>query len=317
MEKFRSYGTSPLNKSMRPWLLAMASLERKAMFEQFVTHLFNGTIIGSAYGLMGVGMTLIFGLMSVVNFAHGELYMLGAFLVFSLVTFLHLNYFISIVLGMGGIFILGAVLERLTIKPIRNAPVLMTALVTIGLSIFFKNTALVIWGGVPKKIVNPFPSASIELGFLYVTWPRVFTLVITILIIVVLHYFIKNAKVGKAMRATFENKDAAALMGIKIDRIYAYTFCIGSALAGIAGILLGTVYLVYPTMGELAVLKAFIVVIMGGMGNFIGAFFSGIILGISESLGAGFISTGYKDAIGFLIVILVLIFRPQGLFGEK
>lgn len=286
------------------------------MFEQLMTHMFNGAIVGSAYGLMGVGMTLIFGLMNVVNFAHGEIYMLGAFFVYSLVTLLHLNYFLSILVGMGTILIFGAILERLTIKPIRNAPVLMTALVTIGLSIFLKNTALVIWGGVPKKILNPFPSAPLKLGFLYITQLRIFCLVFTIFIIILLHYLIKKTKLGKAMRATFENKDAAALMGIRVDHIHLYTFAIGSAMAAIAGILLGTVYLVYPTMGELAVLKAFIVVIMGGMGNFVGAFFSGIILGISESLGAGFISTGYKDAVGFVIVILVLLFRPQGLFGE-
>ena len=286
------------------------------MFEQFVTHMFNGAIIGSAYGLMGVGLTLIFGLMNVVNFAHGELYMLGAFFVYSLVAILQLNYFFSIILGMGGVLVFGGIIERLTIKPIRNAPILMTALVTIGLSIFLKNTALVIWGGVPKKIPNPFPPASLKLGYVYVTQPRIFALLLTIGVIILLHYLIRKTKLGKAMRATFENKDAAALMGIRVDRIYLYTFAIGSVVAAMAGILLGTIYLVYPTMGELAVLKAFIIVIMGGMGNFVGAFFSGIILGISESLGAGFISTGYKDAVGFVIVILVLLFRPQGLFGE-
>jgi branched-chain amino acid transport system permease protein len=286
------------------------------MFEQFVTHMFNGAIIGSAYGLMGVGLTLIFGLMNVVNFAHGELYMLGAFFVYSLVAILQVNYFLSILLGMGGVLVFGGIIERFTIKPIRNAPILMTALVTIGLSIFLKNTALVIWGGVPKKIPNPFPSASLKLGYVYVTQPRIFALLLTIGVVILLHYLIKKTKLGKAMRATFENKDAAALMGIRVDRIYLYTFAIGSVVAAMAGILLGTIYLVYPTMGELAVLKAFIIVIMGGMGNFVGAFFSGIILGISESLGAGFISTGYKDAVGFVIVILVLLFRPQGLFGE-
>jgi len=286
------------------------------MFEQFVTHMFNGAIIGSAYGLMGVGLTLIFGLMNVVNFAHGELYMLGAFFVYSLVAILQVNYFLSILLGMGGVLVFGGIIERFTIKPIRNAPILMTALVTIGLSIFLKNTALVIWGGVPKKIPNPFPSASLKLGYIYVTQPRIFALLLTIGVVILLHYLIKKTKLGKAMRATFENKDAAALMGIRVDRIYLYTFAIGSVVAAMAGILLGTIYLVYPTMGELAVLKAFIIVIMGGMGNFVGAFFSGIILGISESLGAGFISTGYKDAVGFVIVILVLLFRPQGLFGE-
>lgn len=296
-------GASPL------WVL-------KAMFEQFITHVFNGAIIGSAYGLMGVGLTIIFGRMNVVNFAHGELYMLGAFFVFSLVTLLHLNYFLSILIGIGGILVFGIVIERLTIKPIRNAPILMTALVTIGLSIFLKNTALMIWGGVPKKIPHPFPTASLKLGYVYVTQPRIFALLLTVCVILLLHYLIKKTKLGKAMRATFENKDAAALMGIRVDRIYLDTFAIGSVMAAMAGILLGTIYLVYPTMGELAVLKAFIIVIMGGMGNFIGAFFSGIILGISESLGAGFISTSYKDAVGFVIVILVLLFRPKGLFGE-
>jgi branched-chain amino acid transport system permease protein len=286
------------------------------MFQQFVTHMFNGAIIGSAYGLMGVGLTLIFGLMNVVNFAHGELYMLGAFFVYSLVAIFQVNFFLAILLGMGGVLVFGAIIERLTIKPIRNAPILMTALVTIGLSIFLKNTALVIWGGVPKKIPNPFPSASLKLGYVYVTQPRIFALLLTIGVIILLHYLIKKTKLGKAMRATFENKDAAALMGIRVDRIYLYTFGIGSVVAAMAGILLGTIYLVYPTMGELAVLKAFIIVIMGGMGNFVGAFLSGIILGISESLGAGFISTGYKDAVGFVIVILILLFRPQGLFGE-
>jgi branched-chain amino acid transport system permease protein len=286
------------------------------MFQQFITHVFNGAIIGSAYGLMGVGLTLIFGLMNVVNFAHGELYMLGAFFVYTLVTIFQVNYFLAILLGMGGVLVFGAIIERLTIKPIRNAPILMTALVTIGLSIFLKNTALVIWGGVPKKIPNPFPSASLKLGYVYVTQPRIFALLLTIGVIILLHYLIKKTKLGKAMRAPFENKDAAALMGIRVDRIYLYTFAIGSVVAAMAGILLGTIYLVYPTMGELAVLKAFIIVIMGGMGNFVGAFFCGIILGISESLGAGFISTGYKDAVGFVIVILVLLFRPQGLFGE-
>jgi len=295
-----------------PWPLRGLNL----MFEQFVTHMFNGAIIGSAYGLMGVGLTLIFGLMNVVNFAHGELYMLGAFFVYSLVAILQVNYFLSILLGMGGVLVFGGIIERFTIKPIRNAPILMTALVTIGLSIFLKNTALVIWGGVPKKIPNPFPSASLKLGYVYVTQPRIFALLLTIGVVILLHYLIKKTKLGKAMRATFENKDAAALMGIRVDRIYLYTFAIGSVVAAMAGILLGTIYLVYPTMGELAVLKAFIIVIMGGMGNFVGAFFSGIILGISESLGAGFISTGYKDAVGFVIVILVLLFRPQGLFGE-
>ncbi len=291
-------------------------LSRCAMLEQLITYIFNGAIIGSAYGLMGVGLTLIFGLMNVVNFAHGEIYMLGAFVLFSLVTLLHFNYFLSIIIGMAAMLLFGAVLERLVIKPIRHAPVLMTALATMGLSIFIKNTALLIWGGVPKKILNPFPTASLKLGFLYVTELRIFCLFITIFFILLLHYLIKKTKLGKAMRATFENKDAAALMGIRVDRIYLYTFGIGSVLAATAGMLLGTIYLVYPTMGELAVLKAFIVVIMGGMGNFVGAFFSGIVLGISESMGAGFVSTGYKDAVGFVIVILVLLFRPQGLFGE-
>jgi branched-chain amino acid transport system permease protein len=212
------------------------------------------------------------------------------------------------------VVLLGMVLERLTVKPIRRAPILMTALVTIGLSIFLKNTALVVWGGIPKRIGSPFSSAPFQLADFSMSQERVFAFVATVAVIICLHLLIKKTKLGKAMRATFEDRDAAALMGVRSDRIYLYTFALGSGMAALAGILLGTIYLVYPTMGEMAILKSFVVVIMGGMGNFLGAFFSGIILGVAESLGAGFISTGYKDAIGFVIVILVLLFRPHGLF---
>jgi branched-chain amino acid transport system permease protein len=284
------------------------------MLGELSQHIMNGIIVGAGYGLMGVGLTLIFGLMDVVNFAHGELYMLGAFILFTVSSLLGINFFLAIPIALAFILLIGFAIERLTLKPLRNASLLTTALVTIGLSIFLQNAALLIWGGDPKEIISPFSPDPIQLGQFYIMENRIFCFAVTIVAIVGLQYLIMKTKFGKAMRATFEDRTAAILMGIRADQIYLYTFCLGSVMAGLAGILLGTIYLLYPTMGALAILKAYTVVIMGGMGNFHGAFFSGIILGVAESLGAGYVLAGYKDAIGFFLVIMVMLFRPQGLF---
>jgi branched-chain amino acid transport system permease protein len=284
------------------------------MLGELSVFIMNGVIVGSGYGLMGVGLTLIFGLMDVVNFAHGELYMLGAFILFTLSNLLGINFFLAIPIAIALVLLIGVGIDRLTLKPVRNASLLATALVTIGLSIFLQNAALLIWGGDPKEIRSPFSPDPIRIGQFYIMENKLFCFVATIAAIIYLQYLIKRTKFGKAMRATFEDRTAAALMGIKADRIYLYTFCLGSVMAGLAGILLGSIYLLYPTMGGLAIMKAFTVVIMGGMGNFHGAFFSGIMLGVAESLGAGYVLAGYKDAIGFFLVIMVMLFRPQGLF---
>ena len=284
------------------------------MLVEFSQQVVNGLIIGSAYALMAVGLTLIFGMMDVVNFAHGEFYMLGAFFAYYLVSLLELDFYASVLLSILIVAAIGFLCERLLLKPLRKETIVTTVLVTIGLSIFLKNTALIIWGPRPKLIASPFALDAIHLGPIAVTEAKIFAFAVTVLAILLAHLGIQKTRLGRAMRATFQDKEAANLVGVSVSKIYALTFVLGAGLAATGGALIGTIFLVYPDMGELAAMKAFVVVIMGGMGSFMGAIFGGLILGIAETTGAGFISSGYKDAIGFIIVILILMFKPSGLF---
>lgn len=276
----------------------------------------NGLIIGSTYSLMAAGLTLIFGIMRVVNFAHGEFYMLGGVFAYYFAQLAHVNYFVALALSVGAVMGVGFVCERLLLVPLRDQPSDTTILITIGLSIFLQNMVLLAVGSVPKSIPTPFPHRPVTIGSIFVTEATIFVAVVTIAAIGAVHLLITRTWLGRAMRATFQDRDAALLVGVDAGRIHTVTFTLGSGLAAAAGALLGSIFLVYPSMGNLAILKSFVVVIMGGMGNFLGAIFGGLILGVAEGLGAGFVSSGYKDAIGFVIVILILLFRPSGLFGS-
>jgi branched-chain amino acid transport system permease protein len=284
------------------------------MFVEFVQQIVNGLIIGSTYALMAIGLTLIFGMMDVVNFAHGEFYMLGGFFAYYLTGLLDLNFYLSVLLSVLIVVGTGLLCERLLLKPLRKETIITTVLVTIGLSIFLKNGALIIWGARPKLITSSFALDAIHIGPIAVTEAKIFAFAVTVLSILLAHLGIQKTRLGRAMRATFQDKEAASLVGISVSGIYALTFALGAGLAATAGSLIGTIFLVYPDMGELAAMKAFVVVILGGMGSFVGAIFGGFILGVAEAIGAGFISSGYKDAIGFIIVILILMFKPSGLF---
>jgi len=286
----------------------------------FLQQVINGLIIGCIYALMAVGLTMIFGLMDVVNFAHGEFYMLGAFLAYSFGIFLNLNYALSLLLGVIAVFGLGAFCDRWLLSNLRKSRSISMAapmLLTIAVSEFLKNVILLLYGPIPKRISHPFSRVPIQLGPISLTPIRMFVIIVTVGVIIFFHIFIQKTTIGKAMRATFQDKEAAILSGIEVENIYTFTFGIGCGLAAIGGVLLGSIFLAYPAMGERTVLKSFVVVIMAGMGNFPGAVFSGLILGVAESLGSGFISSGYKDVFGFIIVILILLFKPSGLFGER
>jgi branched-chain amino acid transport system permease protein len=290
--------------------------EDTGMFYQFLQQFSNGLVLGMAYALMAIGLTMIFGLMEVVNFAHGELYMMGAFFAFSFAQIAGVDYYLSIVLAIAGVMLFGFIFERLALKPLRGKHILTTILLTIGLSIFLQNTALIIWGPIPRRMPTPFVQGAILLGPVWLTRERIFAIIVSVLAIAAMHLLLRKTKLGRAMRATFQVRDAAALMGVNINRICSITFALGSGLAALAGTLLGSIFLIQPEMGKLVVLKAFTVVILGGLGSFVGAVCGGLILGVAESLGAGFISTGYKDAIGFVFVIVILLLRPAGLFGK-
>jgi len=277
----------------------------------------QGLIIGSGYALIAVGLTMIFGLMNLANFAHGEFYMLGAYFAYSAVSFLRLNYFLAVALAIAATMVLGFALDRLVFRRLRREPIMSATMATIGLSILLQYTAQMVWGAYPLSIKSPFPPEPLSLGPIVVPVNRLFIIAVTIFVIVLFHWVLKSTRLGKAIRATFQNKESAALVGIEIERIYTTAFTIGAGMAAISGALLGSIFTLLPTMGGFATLKAFIVVIVGGMGSFVGAIVSGLMLGVAEALGAGFVSSAYKDGVGFIVVIVVLLFTPQGLFGGK
>jgi branched-chain amino acid transport system permease protein len=285
--------------------------------DQLLQHGVNALILGGTYALLGIGLTLIFGIMRVVNFTHGELYAFGAYMMFMWVMHAGVSFFPALAFSvlLGGA--LGAAIEFLLLRRLRGADIDTTMLVMIGAWIAMQNLEQLTWSGVAKSIDNPFPAAPLVLGPVSVSWNRLFVFVVALTLIAGCYALINRTRLGMAMRATFQDRETAALMGVEIGFIHTVTFALGSALAAAAGALLGPVFVVYPTMGDLASLKAFAIVILGGLGSIPGATIGGFILAFIEEVGAGYISSGYRDGMGFLLIIAILIFKPTGLFAQK
>jgi branched-chain amino acid transport system permease protein len=284
--------------------------------DQLLQHLVNAIVLGGTYALLGIGLTLIFGIMRVVNFTHGELYAFGAYAVYWLVATGGVNFFLAIPISIAAGLLLGAAVEYLLLRPMRGADIDTTMLVMIGAWIVMQNSEMIVWGGVAKSVATPFPESPLVVGAVSVSWLRLFALGFALLLIAITYVLINRTKLGRAMRATFQDADTAALMGVNIRAIHTATFAIGSGLAAAAGALLGPVFLVEPTMGDLASLKAFAIVILGGLGNVTGATIGGFVLALVEEMGAGYVSSGYRDAMGFAIIIVVLLVKPTGLFAR-
>ena len=284
--------------------------------DQLAQHLANALMLGGTYALLGIGLTLIFGIMRVVNFTHGELYAFGGYMIFFFTSALGVNFYFALVGAMALGVALGALIELVLLRPMRGADIDTTMLLMIGSWIILQNTEQMIWGGVAKSVVSPLPSEPLTLGPVSVAWLRVFVFLVAALLIIATYVLIHRTRLGKAMRATFQDRDTAALMGVNTRAINTATFALGSGLAAAAGALLGAVFVVTPTMGDLAALKAFAVVILGGLGSIKGATIGGFILAFVEEMGAGYISSGYRDAMGFLLIIVVLLFKPTGLFAR-
>ena len=281
---------------------------------ELLQHLANAAILGGTYALLGIGLTLIFGIMNVVNFTHGALYTAGAYLMYLAAAALGLSFFVSLPLAVAGGLLGGAAIELLLLRPLRGADIDTTMLVMIGAGIVLQSGTLWLFGGVAKAVPTPFPEAPLQLGPVSVSWLRLFVLAAALLLVAGTTLLINRTRLGLAMRATFQDREVAALLGVDVRLVCTATFAIGSGLAAAAGALLGPVYVVDPQMGGLAELKAFAIVILGGLGNLTGATLGGFILALAEELGAGYVSSGYRDAMGFLIIIAVLVFRPTGLF---
>jgi branched-chain amino acid transport system permease protein len=283
---------------------------------ELIQHLVNALILGGTYALLGIGLTLIFGIMNVVNFTHGAVYTVGAYGMFLAVSGLGLNFFLAFPVAILGGLVLGAAIETVLLRPFRGSDIDTTMLVMIGAGIALQSALLWIFGGVAKAIPSPFPEAPLQIGPVSVSWLRLFVLAAALVLIGATYALINRTRLGLAMRAAFQDSDTAALMGVNTRWIDTATFALGSSLAAAAGALLGPVYVVTPQMGGLAELKAFAIVILGGLGNITGAAIGGFILAIAEELGAGYVSSGYRDAMGFLIIIAVLLYKPTGLFAK-
>jgi branched-chain amino acid transport system permease protein len=277
----------------------------------------SGLVIGLAYALIAVGLSLIFGVLRVVNFAHGEFYMLGGLMLYSL-TSQGLAFVPALAGAVIATMLVAALVDWLLLRPLRRADEITIALATLGLSIFLANTALVLWGPVPHQISSPFSSNALTLpGDVYLSPLEVFSALLTLALIVVLRFILRRTSAGRQIRAVVQDRDAAALVGLNIERIYRVTFAIGCGLASVAGGLIGTMFLIYPAMGQQAILKAFAVVIIGGMGSLGGAVAGGVLLGLTEAMGGAWLPSGYKDIVGFVMIVAVLALRPQGLLGAK
>jgi len=277
--------------------------------------LLNGLVLGSIYALIALGYTMVWNILEFINFAHGEVYMVGAFVGLTVVVS-GAPLIVGFIAGAAAAALLGVLIERLAYRPLRGTPKINLLISAIGVSIILQNLAQVIWGARPKVFPSLFLDASFQIAGININYQQIFIIGTALLLMVGLQLWIKNSMMGKALRGSAQDMEAAQLMGIPTNRIVSLTFAVGSALGAIAGILIGPLYLVYPTMGSLAGLKAFTAAVLGGIGNIAGALVGGLLLGTIESLAAAYVSSGYRDAIAFGVLILVLLFRPWGLLGR-
>ena len=283
----------------------------------FLSYLIGGLGLGSVYAIIALGYSMVYGIAKMLNFAHGDVIMVGAFVAYFAISKYNLPLLVGVVVAVVVCTILGVVIERLAYKPLRQASSLSVLITAIGVSYFLQNSAMLLWGTDTKIFPNVL-RGSLNLGGLSIPFLTLITILTCIVIMVVLTLFINKTKTGRAMRACSEDKGAAALMGITVNRIISITFAIGSGLAAIASALLVATYpSVYPTLGSMPGIKAFTAAVFGGIGSIPGAFLGGLVLGVVENLSRAYISTQLSDAIVFMVLIIVLLIKPTGLLGRK
>ena len=291
----------------------------KGYVMSFLSYLINGVSLGSVYAIIALGYTMVYGIAKMLNFAHGDVIMIGAYVVFTAMTGLQLNPVLSILIAMIVCTVLGVVIERVAYKPLRNAASNLAVLITaIGVSYLLQNVALLIFGANPKSFSDVVQLPALNLAGLTIPASTVVTIIANIVIMIALSTFVKRSKPGQAMQAVSEDRGAAELMGINVNATIALTFAIGSALAAIAGALLCSSYSsLEPYTGAMPGIKAFVAAVFGGIGSIPGAMVGGILLGVIEYLSKAYISSQIADAMVFAVLIVVLLVKPAGLFGKK
>lgn len=287
----------------------------------FISYLVNGISLGSVYAIIALGYTMVYGIAKMLNFAHGDVIMIGAYVVLTLMTGAGMNPLLAVLISMAVCTILGAAIEKIAYKPLRNAASPLAVLITaIGVSYLLQNVALLVFGAGAKSFTNiiPLPALSLADGELMITGTTIVTIAACIVIMAGLTLFVNKTKPGRAMQAVSEDRGAAQLMGINVNATISLTFAIGSALAAVAGALLCSAYpTLTPYTGAMPGIKAFVAAVFGGIGSIPGAMVGGILLGIIEILGKAYISSQVADAIVFAVLIVVLLVKPTGLFGKN
>ena len=286
----------------------------------FLSYLISGLSLGSVYAIIALGYTMVYGIAKMLNFAHGDIIMIGAYVAFFALSYFHLPFPVVVLVSIAVCTVLGVVIERLAYKPLRQASSLSVLITAIGVSYFLQNTAQLLWSSATKVFPSALGNESLKLfsGKLSISYLTIITILTCIVVMVCLTLFINKTKTGKAMRACSEDKGAAELMGINVDTTISITFAIGSGLAAIAAILLCLTYpSVYPTLGSMPGIKAFTAAVFGGIGSIPGALVGGLMLGIIETLSKAYISTQLSDAIVFGVLIVILLIKPAGLLGHK
>ncbi len=286
----------------------------------FLTHLINGISLGSVYAIIALGYTMVYGIAKMLNFAHGDVIMVGAYVCFFAVASFNLPPVLGVLIAMALCTLLGIIIERLAYKPLRSAASLAVLITAIGVSYFLQNAAQLLWGSNNKMFPDIIPGEGISLfdGQLHISSATIVTIVACLVIMLALTWFTGKTRLGKAMRAVSEDKGAAQLMGINVNTTISVTFAIGSALAAIAGVLYMSSYpILVPTTGSMPGIKAFTAAVFGGIGSIPGALVGGLLLGVIEIFAGAYISTQLANAIVFVVLILVLLIKPTGLLGKK
>ncbi len=284
----------------------------------FLQILFWGLYAGCIYILLATGLTLIFGVMKIVNFAHGELLMLGAYTTYWVVTFFNLNPYLAILISMLLLALLGIAIQRLCFQPIYGTGKLNEIFLSMGLIYLLQNTVAYVCGDDWRSIQSPYQGRSIPLGSMNLPFDYLIIIIVTIVVLFGLYLFLKTTSIGRAIRATSENRIGAVLVGVNVKKMDMLTFALGSSLAAAAGTLWAVSgQLFNPYMGSIPAIKAFAIIILGGLGSMSGAIVGGLLYGIAENMAAYFLGGAWKDAIAFIILILVLVIKPEGIFGEE
>jgi branched-chain amino acid transport system permease protein len=285
---------------------------------EFLQQLINGLALGSVYALLALGYTMVYGIIQLINFAHGEIYMIGAFAGFYSASTLKLPLIPTLLVAMVVSALAGIIIEKVAYKPLRNSPRIALLITAIGVSLFLQNAMRLLVGSNPKPFPDLINAGSIHIGSIQIEVKTILMLGVSGLLVILLQFIVYKTKIGKAMRASSQDMEAASLMGINVDNTISLTFAIGSALAGIAGVLVAISYpSITPYMGAMPGLKAFVAAVLGGIGSIPGALVGGIAIGLLETFSKAYISTNFSDAIVFAILIIILLIKPAGLLGKK